>query len=152
MTTFLDCRAASLDEVPEDAVAVIGIGGATPYPKSAPHSASAPAAIRAASLRLAPRRGHTEMHQDLHEHQAQVAQQPPEGGARRTPQQQMIPDQDAVALRLVHPHQSPTDAQDSVADHMRHRQPRVADDGVALCSGAEAPLGVFAVHVKIFAE
>ncbi|KQK28742.1 hypothetical protein ARD30_20865 [Bosea thiooxidans] len=58
MTTFLDCRAASLDEVPEDAVAVIGIGGATPYPKSAPHSASAPAAIRAASLRLAPRRGH----------------------------------------------------------------------------------------------
>lgn len=56
--TFLGSKAVGFDAVPDGAVAVIGIPGATPYLSGSLHSASAPAAIRAASARQAARRGH----------------------------------------------------------------------------------------------
>lgn len=56
--TFLGCAAASIEAVPAGAVAVIGIPGATPYADGLAQSATAPAAIRAASQMRAARRTH----------------------------------------------------------------------------------------------
>jgi agmatinase len=56
--TFLDCDAAAIDAVPRDAVAVLGVPGATPYHSVGPYCATAPAAIRAASTKYAANRAH----------------------------------------------------------------------------------------------
>ena len=51
--TFLGLPAAKAEDVPADAIAVVGIPGATPYRSAGPYCASGPAAIRAASARHA---------------------------------------------------------------------------------------------------
>lgn len=56
--TFLGAKSVAFDAAPRNAVGVIGIPGATPYPSGRLHSASAPAVIRQASARQAARRGH----------------------------------------------------------------------------------------------
>ena len=56
--TFLDADRVAVDAVPNGAVAVLGITGATPYKSVGPYCAAAPQAIRAASASYAANRTH----------------------------------------------------------------------------------------------